>query len=55
MDILIDREGFENDDINLSVNDIYIGNECIAINILYIETTVLNTIENEQHDGFRDL
>ena len=32
-----------------------IGNECIAINISNIETTVLNTIENEHHDGFRDL
>ena len=33
----------------------FIVNECIAISILNIETTVLNTIENQHHDGFRDL
>ena len=33
----------------------FIVNECIAISISNIETTVLNTIENQHHDGFRDL
>ena len=32
-----------------------IVNACIAISISNIETTVLNTIENQHHDGFRDL
>ena len=33
----------------------FIVNACIAIGILNKETTVLNTIENQHHDGFRDL